>query len=169
MPSGTVLYSHKLTKLDIFLWRFSRMQKKHIYLGDQYSFCLPDLRIVWKYCQNQNQRLLLHRVGHSRQTLVVFNGLILMSTHFMSAMTLIFSVTQSCYQKSDTLLSEVFGKVIKSFLVPSQRILLKMSLKVIRVTHTRPSPVPVFEVNNLQFKPISSGKVALPQFLLPLF
>lgn len=113
--------------------------------------------------------MLLHRVGHSRQTLVVFNGLILMSTHFMSAMTLIFSVTQSCYQKSDTLLSEVFGKVIKSFLVPSQRILLKMSLKVIRVTHTRPSPVPVFEVNNLQFKPISSGKVALPQFLLPLF
>lgn len=94
MPSGTVPHSHKLfTKLDIFLWRFSRTQKKHIYLGDQYSFCLPDLRIVWKYCQNPNQRLLPHKVGHSRQTLVV-HGVTPMSTCFTSAMTVTFSVTE---------------------------------------------------------------------------
>lgn len=100
--------------------------------------------------------MLLHRVGHSRQTLVVFNGLILMSTHFTSAMTVMFSVTQSCYPKSDTLLTEAFEKVIKSYLVPSQRMLLKMSLEVIKVTPTRPSTVQVFEVNNLQLKSISS-------------
>lgn len=158
MPSGTVLHSHKLPKRDIFLWRFSRVQKKHIYLGDQYSFCLPDLRIVWKYCQNGNQHSLLRRVGHSRQTPVVFNGVALLSTHVTPATT----VTGSCSTaaiKSDRLVREAFGKVIKSFLVPPQRTLLKMSLKVIEITPMRLCVVWVFKVtSDLQLSPFKAEK-----------
>ena len=158
MPSGTVPHSHKLPKRDIFLWRFSRVQKKHIYLGDQYSFCLPDLRIVWKYCQNENQHLPLHRAGHSRQTLVVFNGVTLMSTQVASAMTVTgFSNTTAI--KSDKLVSEAFGKAVKSFLVPSQRTLLRMALKVIKITSMRLCNIWVFKgTNSLQLSPFQAEK-----------
>lgn len=73
-----------------------------------------------------------------------------------------FLVTQSCHPKSDKLVSEAFGKVLKSFLVPSEGILLKMSLnviKMIKVTHTRPSAVGVSEVfSNLYLSPWVQGE-----------
>lgn len=102
--------------------------------------------------------MLLHRVGHSRQTPVVFNSVALLSTHVISATTAT-GFRSTAAIKSDKLVSEAFGKVIKSFLVPSQRTLLKMSLKVIKITPMRLCVVWVFKVtSNLQLSPFKAEK-----------